>query len=62
MQLSLTALPGATFTVLSAPNLALPLSNWVVLGEMTEVKPGRYRFIDPRPATDPQCFYRIRMP
>jgi hypothetical protein len=62
MELSLAALPGATFTVLSSPNMALPLSDWTVLGQMTEVQPGRYRFTDPRPARDPQCYYRIRYP
>ena len=60
MQLSLEAVPGATFSVLASASMELPLSNWTVIGEMTEVEPGRYQFTDTRPATSPQCFYCIR--
>jgi hypothetical protein len=62
MQLSLSSVSSASFTVLSSPNLAMPLGNWTVLGSMTEMVPGQYQFTDPQSSTNPQCYYRIRSP
>ncbi len=59
MQLSLTGIPGAKFTVLTSSNSALSFESWTVLGDMTEVSPGQYQYSDPRPATASQCYYRI---
>lgn len=60
MQLSFTNVPGASFTVLCSPDLALPLTSWVPVGPMTEVSPGQYQFTDPHPATNARCFYSIQ--
>jgi len=62
MQVSLSSASGASFTVLCSTNLAMSVDNWTVLGSMTEMSPGLYRFTDPRLTTNPQCYYRIRSP
>lgn len=51
----------ASFTVLASTNLALPLSQWTVLGAATNLGAGRWQFIDIQ-ATNRQCFYSIRSP
>jgi hypothetical protein len=60
MQLSVTTVPGASFTVLSSTNCTLPLSQWTMIGTMTETSPGQYTFTDPTPTINPQCFYSVR--
>jgi hypothetical protein len=60
MQLSVTTVPGASFTVLSSTNCTVPLSQWTVIGTMTESSPGQYTFTDPTPTINPQCFYSVR--
>ena len=55
-------LPGATFTALSTTNLALPLSNWTVLGGVTDLLPGQFRFTDSQATNHSQSFYLIRSP
>jgi hypothetical protein len=54
--------PGAVFTVLSTTNSALPLSNWTVLGGVTEVSPGQFQFTDPQATNTSRRFYRVRSP
>ena len=54
--------PGASFTVLSATNVSLPLSNWTVLGTATETTPGQFQFIDLQATNSAQRFYRVRSP
>jgi sugar lactone lactonase YvrE len=49
------------FTVLMATNLALPLSNWIVLGSATNVSTGIFQFDDPV-KTNQTRFYRVRSP
>ncbi len=61
MQLALTGIPGVAYTVVSAPDLSIPVENWTNLGTMQEVSSGQYQFTDNRPAS-PSCFYRIRTP
>ena len=60
MQLALTSVPGATFTVLSSTDATVPLSDWQAVGTMTEIAPGVYQFTDPQPATNPSCYYSIQ--
>jgi hypothetical protein len=60
MLLSFTNTPGLIFTVVSCNDLNL--NTWSVLGPMTEVSPGQYQFNDPSPATNSQCYYRVRSP
>jgi hypothetical protein len=61
-QFSFTNTPGLGFTVLAATNLALPLSNWMVLGSATEVSPGQFQFTALQATNTPRCFYRVRSP
>jgi len=59
---SFTNVPGATFTVFTATNVALPLSNWTVLGVPIEIAPGQFQFADPQVTNSPQQFYRVTSP
>jgi len=52
----------ATFTVLATTNMALPLSNWTVLGSVPEISPGQFQFTDPQATNSAQRFYRVRSP
>jgi hypothetical protein len=52
---------GADFTVLSSPNVALPLTNWTVLGEGMPTTPGQSQFIQGG-ATNRSQFYRVVSP
>ena len=57
-----TNLAGASFTALASTNLTLPLSNWTVLGPITDSPPGQYHFSDPQSTNNPHRFYRVRSP
>ncbi|HVV72527.1 MAG TPA: hypothetical protein VHI52_13690 [Verrucomicrobiae bacterium] len=51
----------ASFTILTATNVNLPLSNWTVLGNATNSSGTLFRFIDPA-ANDQSRYYRVRSP
>ncbi|HEY3862599.1 MAG TPA: hypothetical protein VGO59_12000 [Verrucomicrobiae bacterium] len=53
---------GGSFTVISTTNLALPRSNWTVIGSATSLGSGVCQFISPPSTNDPQRFYGIRSP
>ncbi len=53
--------PGASFTVLSTTNLALPLTNWTVLGLASNIGPGLLQFIDTQATNSPR-YYNVRSP
>jgi WD40 repeat protein len=61
-QFSFRNTPGLSFRVLSATNLALPLTNWLSLGAAAEITPGHYRFIDLQATQNPMQFYRVTSP
>jgi hypothetical protein len=65
LQFAFTNTPSLTFTVLGATNVLLPLTNWAVLGTVTDSPPGSgvYLFEDQGAATNSQrkC-YRVRYP
>ena len=61
-QFSFTNTPGASFTVLTSTNIALPSSNWSVLGAPNEISPGYFQFADPQATNRPISFYRVRSP
>jgi hypothetical protein len=50
------------FTVLVATKLALPTSNWTVLGSATVITPGVYHFTDAHAANFLQRLYQLRSP
>ena len=62
LQFTFTNAPAADFTVLTATNVSLALTNWTVLGEVQQVAPGQYQFTDPQAATNRVRFYRVRSP
>lgn len=51
-----------SFTVLAATNVALPTSNWTVLGSATVITPGLYQFTDAQATNFLQRFYQVRSP
>jgi hypothetical protein len=51
-----------TVTVLTTTNLLLPLTNWTVLGTVTDSPPGHFQFSDPQATNHPMRFYRVRSP
>jgi hypothetical protein len=51
-----------TVTVLTTTNLLLPLTNWTVLGTVTDSPPGHFQFTDPQAINHPLRFYRVRSP
>ncbi len=61
-QFSFTNAAGADFTALSSTNLALPLTNWLILGNILEFVPGHYQFTDLGATNSLQRFYRVVSP
>ncbi len=61
-QLQFTNNQGATFTVLTTTNLALPLNQWSVAGAATNIGGGLYQFAAPIPENNPQAYYVARSP
>jgi len=61
-QFAFTNTPGASFTVFTTTNLALPFTNWTVLGVPIEITPGQFQFIDPQATNHPHGFYRVTSP
>jgi hypothetical protein len=51
-----------TVTILTTTNLLLSLTNWTVLGTVTDGPPGHFQFTDPQAANRPLRFYRVRSP
>jgi hypothetical protein len=49
---------GALFKVYTSTNVALPFSQWTLLGQATEVSPGNFQFSDAH-ATNATEFYRL---
>jgi hypothetical protein len=63
LQFQFTGAAEASYTVLCATNLTLPLSNWTQVGTVTETSAGQYLFTDSAAAPHPsQRFYRVRQP
>jgi hypothetical protein len=54
--------PGSINVVLATTNLATALSNWTVLGGVTEPSAGHFQFIDLQAVGSARRFYRVRSP
>jgi len=61
-QFAFTNSVGALFGVLATTNVALPLTNWTVLGGVAELSPGQFQFTDSQAITNSGRFYRVRSP
>jgi hypothetical protein len=63
-QLGFTNLSGASFRVYAATNVALPWSNWTMIGFVSEIPAGsgQFQFNDPQATNTFQRFYRVRSP
>jgi hypothetical protein len=62
LQFSFTNDPTSTFTILSATNVALPLTNWDILGTPSNLGSGQFQYTTPLSTNDQQRYYRIRSP
>ena len=61
LQFDFTDIETASLTVLSSTTLALPLSQWTVVGTASNTAPGRFQFTTPT-TNEAQAFYRVRSP
>jgi glucuronoarabinoxylan endo-1,4-beta-xylanase len=61
-QFSFTGSAPLQYTVLTATNLSLPLSKWIVAGSATNTGSNNYTFSDPVSANQPAQFYRVQGP
>jgi hypothetical protein len=61
-RLSFTNASGASFSALASTKLALPASNWPVIGPATQTAPAQFQFTGPGGTNFPARFYRIRSP
>jgi hypothetical protein len=59
-QFGFASIPGLNFTVRGTTNLALPFTNWALLGTATEISPGQFQFTT-APASSQQ-FFRVTTP
>jgi len=63
IQISFTnSTPGATFSVLSATNISVPVHDWSVLGQAARIATAEFLFIDFVITNDVQRFYRVSSP
>jgi hypothetical protein len=62
VQLSFSNIIGASFSVLSTPDISWASSNWTMLGPAQETLPGQFQFTDLQATNEPQQFYRLRSP
>ncbi len=60
-QISCTNAPGLGFVVLTSTNISPSVTNWTVLGAMTENPVGQYQFMDSS-AGSQERFYRVKLP
>lgn len=58
-QFTFSYTPGTAAQVLASTNPGLPLSQWTVLGNVTEVSPGQFQFTDSQTTNIPIRFYHI---
>ena len=61
-QFGFTNIPGALFNVFATTNLGDPFTNWLWLGEASEVSPGQFQFTDTQGTTNSERFYQVSSP
>lgn len=61
-QFAFSNAPNASFSVISSTNVALPLSNWSVIGVPSNIGSGIFQFTTQTATNEPQRFYRVRSP
>jgi len=59
---SFTSSPSASFTALTTTNLALPMNQWTVAGNISNLGGGSFQFSIPTATNGPSWFFRIRSP
>ena len=64
LQLNFTNQSGASFRVLAATNVSLPLGAWTEIGFATETpaSSGQFQFTDPQATNSTRKFYRVKSP
>ncbi|HWC60899.1 MAG TPA: choice-of-anchor Q domain-containing protein [Verrucomicrobiae bacterium] len=62
LNIAFTILPNIDFTVLSSTNVALPWTQWNILGPAAQNPSGRYQFTDPAPTNSQARFYQVVSP
>jgi hypothetical protein len=62
LEFTFTNVTGGVFNALATTNVAAPLSNWTVLGNVTEIADGQFQFSDAQTTNFPRRFYRVVSP
>jgi hypothetical protein len=62
LQLAFSNTLGGSFTVLSTTNLALPVTQWTVVGTATNTAPGQFQFTSQPTPNSPQRYYILHSP
>ncbi len=62
IQFSFTNNPSASFTVLSTTNISLPLANWTVDGQATNISSDLFQFTSQPTVNDRQRYYTVHSP
>ena len=61
-QFTFTDTNNLIFSVLTSTNIGLPVTNWTVLGTVTNLGGSLYQFADPAATNFPGRFYQLRFP
>jgi hypothetical protein len=61
-KIQFSSTPGATFTIVGATNISLPMSQWTVIGSASEISPGQFHFLEPFVTNRAAQFYRVNLP
>ena len=59
-QVTVRGYPGTPYTLLSSPQVDLPVAQWTVVGTFMESTPGNFTALDTTGGTGPTRFYRAR--
>jgi hypothetical protein len=62
IQFSFTNNPSASFTVLTATNISLPLAQWTVVGSATNISSNLFQFTSQPTTNSQQRYYTVHSP